>query len=77
MLSKISLSKTIKYAVSDEGRNLCGAYKVLNYNHIADCTHVFANHLKRLYNTDSDFEDFRKLIGQLRKEWNLSKANSQ
>ncbi len=77
VLSKISLSKTIKYAVSDEGRNLCGAYKVLNYNHIADCTHVFANHLKRLYNTDSDFEDFRKLIGQLRKEWNLSKANSQ
>jgi hypothetical protein len=77
VLSKISLTKTIKYAVSDEGRNLCGAYKVLNYNHISDCTHIFANHLKRLYNTDSDFEDFRKLIGQLRKEWNLSKANSQ
>jgi hypothetical protein len=63
--------------VSDEGRNLCGAYKALNYMHIADCTHVFANHLKRLYETDSQFEAFRKLIGQLRKEWNLSKVKSQ
>ena len=77
ILSKISLRKSIKYAVSDEGRNLCGAYKALNYMHIADCTHVFANHLKRLYETDSQFESFRKLIGQLRKEWNLSKVKSQ
>ena len=77
ILSKISITKCIKYAVSDEGRNLCGAYKILNYKHIADCTHIFANYLKRLYETDSQFEAFRKLIGQLRKEWNLSKAKSQ
>ena len=77
ILSKISLTKCIKYAVSDEGRNLCGAYKSLNYKHIEDCSHIFANHLKRLYETDSQFETFRKLIGQLRKEWTLSKAKSQ
>lgn len=77
ILSKISLTKCIKYVVRNEGRNLCGAYKILIYKHISDCTHVFANHLKRLYQTDSQFEAFRKLIGQLRKEWNLSKAKSQ
>lgn len=76
-LRKISQTKHIKYIVSDEGNNLRKAYKSLNYTQIEDCTHILANYLKRLYGKDEDFELFRKLIGQLRKEWNLSKANSQ
>ena len=76
-LEKIAQQKEIIYIVSDEGNNLRKAYKSMNYTHIEDCTHILANHLKRLYNTDIDFEAFRKLIGDLRKCWNLSKANSQ
>jgi hypothetical protein len=76
-LKKIAQKKQIIYTVSDEGNNLRKAYKSMNYTHIEDCTHILANHLKRLYSTDADFEAFRKLIGDLRKCWNLSKANSQ
>ena len=76
-LVKIAKKKPIVYAVSDAGRNLCKAYKSLEYTHISDCTHVLANHLKRLYASDFDFESLRQLIGQLRKDWNLSKENSQ
>lgn len=76
-LVKIAKKKPILYAVSDEGNNLRSAYMSLKYTHIADCTHVLANYLKRLYEKDADFEEFRKLIGHLRKQWNLSKANSQ
>jgi len=76
-LQKIAVGKEIKYAVSDEGRNLQKAYKLMNYKHIEDCTHVLANHLKRIYEKDTDFETFRKLIGRLRRDWNLSKTNSQ
>jgi hypothetical protein len=76
-LEKIAQKKQIIYTVSDEGNNLRKAYKSMNYTHIEDCTHILANHLKRLYSTDEDFEAFRKLIGDLRKCWNLSKANSQ
>lgn len=76
-LDKIASTTNIKYVVSDEGRNLRKAYKTLNYTHIEDCTHILANHLKRLYNEDTDFKYFSKLIGQLRQKWNLSKENSQ
>ena len=76
-LEEIAKRKTIIYTVSDEGNNLCKAYKSLKYTHIEDCTHILANYLKKMYDKDSDFEAFRKLIGQLRKAWNLSKANSQ
>ena len=76
-LEKIAENKPIIYAVSDEGHNLRKAYKSLNYTHIEDCTHVLANYLKRLYEKDADFEAFRKLIGHLRKQWNLSKENSR
>jgi hypothetical protein len=76
-IRKIALNKWIKYVVSDEGNNLRKAYKSLNYKHIEDCTHVLANHLKRIYEKDEDFEAFRKLIGQLRRDWNLSKEKSR
>lgn len=76
-LKIIAQKKQIIYTLSDEGNNLRKAYKSMNYTHIEDCTHILANHLKRLYSTDADFEAFRKLIGDLRKRWNLSKANSQ
>ncbi len=76
-LKKISERKAIKYVVSDEGNNLRKAYKLLNYTHIEDCTHILANYLKALYEKDEDFEAFRKLIGLLRRDWNLSKENSR
>jgi len=50
---------------------------MLNYKHIEDCAHILANHLKRIYNKDAEFESFRKLIGKLRRDWNLSKTKSQ
>jgi hypothetical protein len=63
--------------VSDEGLNLRKSYNFCNYVHIEDCTHIFANYLKKIYGEDSTFESFRKLIGKLRQAWNLSKINSQ
>jgi hypothetical protein len=71
-LTKIEAYKDIVYAISDEGANLRKAYKSMNYTHIEDCTHLLANHLKRLYDTDSDFIALRGLVGDLRKAWNLS-----
>ena len=76
-LNKATKHKAVKYVISDEGNNLKKAYKTLNYHHIKDCTHIFANDLKRLYKSDKDFIAFTKLIGKLRQKWNLSKANSQ
>lgn len=77
MLNKVSKDKRILYAVSDEGRNLIKAYKLLNYSHIKDCTHKLANYIKRLFEKDKLFESFRKLIGKLRQAWNLSKTKSE
>ena len=76
-LGKIAKYKDISYVVSDEGLNLRKAYNSCKYVHIEDCTHIFANYLKRLYGEDSTFELFKKLIGKLRQAWNLSKLNSQ
>ena len=77
IVDKISVDKNILYAVSDEGRNLVNAYKLLKCSHIKDCTHKLSNYIKRLFEKDRLFESFRSLIGQLRKAWNLSKAKSQ
>jgi hypothetical protein len=76
-IEKIAEVEKIKYVVSDEGTNLKKAYNLLNYSHIEDCTHILANYLKRIYGNDEEFEVFRKLIGKLRRDWNLSKAKSQ
>jgi hypothetical protein len=76
-LAKIAVNKSIKYVVSDEGNNLKKAYKLLEIKHIEDCTHILANHLKKLYAKDKGFLGFSKLIGKLRKKWNLSKDNSE
>jgi len=76
-IGKIAQGEKIKYVVSDQGTNLRKAYKLLNYSHIEDCTHVLANYLKAIYGKDEDFETFRKLIGKLRQSWNLSKEKSQ
>jgi hypothetical protein len=76
-LQKIAKYKEISYVVSDEGLNLRKSYNFCNYVHIEDCTHIFANYLKKIYGEDSTFESFRKLIGKLRQAWNLSKINSQ
>jgi len=72
----VTRQKNILYVVSDEGRNLVKAYKLLIYSHIKDCTHKLANYIKALYDKDELFESFRKLIGKLRQAWNLSKSKS-
>jgi hypothetical protein len=76
-LQKVMANKDIKYVTSDLGTNLRKTYKSLNITHISDCTHVLANHLKRIYEKSEVFEDFRKLVGKLRREWNLSKTKNQ
>ena len=76
-LALIGKQSGISYIVSDEGNNLCKAYKLGNYEHIEDCTHVLANHLKHIYQKNERFEEFRKLIGKLRMQLYLSKENSQ
>ena len=76
-LANIGTNKTISYVVSDQGSNLRKAYKSLNYSHVEDCTHLLANHLKKLYGQDETFMGFSKLIGKLRQKWNLSKDHSQ
>lgn len=76
-LLKIAANHAIAYVVSDQGNNLRKAYKLLNYTHIEDCTHILANILKKIYNKDETFETFRKLIGKLRRDWNLSKNKSR
>ena len=76
-LQKIAKYKEISYVVSDEGLNLRKAYNFCDYVHIEDCTHIFANYLKKIYGKDLTFDAFRKLIGKLRQAWNLSKINSQ
>lgn len=76
-LGKIAEVKGISYVVSDQGTNLRKAYKLLNYTHIEDCTHILANHIKRAYESDPVFKEFRELIGKLRKSWNLSKQKSR
>jgi hypothetical protein len=75
-LERATLNKRVGYVVSDEGRNLKKSYTALGYSHIEDCTHLFANHLKRLYQSDEDFVGFGKLIGGLRQKWSLSKDYS-
>jgi hypothetical protein len=77
ILTEIALHKRIKYVVSDEGHNLTRAYNSLNYIHIEDCTHILAKYLKKIYHGDADFEAFRQLIGELRRDWNLSKEKSK
>jgi hypothetical protein len=71
-LAIIGQQRGICYIVSDEGNNLCKAYKLGNYVHIEDCTHVLANHLKHIYQKNELFEGFRKLIGKLRIQLYLS-----
>lgn len=75
-LEHIRKKRAVSYIVSDEGTNLRKAYKGGEFVHIEDCTHVLANHLKRIYGQQALFESFRKLIGQLRKMYYLSKEKS-
>lgn len=77
ILTKIDKKGGISYIVSDQGCNLTKAYKLCQYVHIEDCTHILANFVKKIYQQDTTFENFRKLIGGLRKKWFLSKENSK
>lgn len=76
-LQKAAQGKSIKYAVSDQGRNLKGAYKLLNIVQIEDCMHILANNLKRIYSKLHLFDAFRKLVGKLRQEWGQSRTKSR
>lgn len=77
ILTKIGQNGEISYIVSDQGCNLTKAYKLCRYVHIEDCTHILAKFLKKIYEESPLFEEFRKLIGRVRKKWFLNKENSQ
>lgn len=74
ILNRINKNKSVLYAVSDEGSNLKSTYKLLNYNHVRDCTHKLTNYIKHLFKKDKLFDGFRRLIGQLRQIWSSSKV---
>ena len=77
ILREINGKNGVSYVVSDQGTNLKKAYNLCEYTHIEDCTHILSNFLKHIYQNDSTFEGFRKLIGVTRKAWFLSKDKSQ
>jgi hypothetical protein len=76
-LDKIRLTYHISYIVSDQGNNLKSAYKMGDYTHMEDCTHIFANILKRQYQADIRFKHFSSFISTARKAFYLSKTKSQ
>jgi hypothetical protein len=76
-IEEIQQQKTLSYVVSDRGSNLLKSYKLSKLTHLSDITHVLANSLERLYAKNEVFIDFIKLIGNLRKDWYLSKEKSQ
>ena len=76
ILGKLSAHYSISYLVSDCGTNLIKSYKSVDYLHIEDCTHQFANILKKLYKGDDYFEEFSKKAKEIRKNWFLSKEKS-
>lgn len=77
ILIKIGKNGGISYIISDQGTNLTKAYSLCQYVHIEDCTHILANFLKKVYEKHPLFEALRKLIGEVRKKWFLSKENSK
>lgn len=77
VLDDIAAKNPISYIVSDEGKNLTSAYRLGNYTHLEDCTHIFANILKRHYQLDKRFKEFSSLIGETRKAFYLSKTKSE
>jgi hypothetical protein len=76
-LDKINEKTPISYIVSDEGCNLRNAYKVGNYTHIEDCTHILSNMLKRFYEKNVEFELFSSFVGKTRQSFYLSKEKSK
>jgi hypothetical protein len=76
-LEVISGRNSIDYVVSDKGTNLVKCFHSGNYINISDITHVLANDLRRLYESDETFIEFSKLIGQVRKLWYLSTEKSR
>ena len=75
-LGKVGGNKHVSYVISDQGTNIGKACKSSQHVQIYDCTHRFANYLKDIHDKTPQFEAFCKLIGTLRKSWNLSKKYS-
>ena len=67
ILTKVGKNGGISYIVSDQGYNLTKAYKLSQYIHVEDCTHILADFLEKIYGKHPLFEAFRKLIGEVRK----------
>lgn len=74
-IDKLKESHNISYALSDEGNNLQGAWKMQNMLTINDCTHLWAKSLERIYKDDADFMAFMQAVAALRKKWILSKSS--
>lgn len=53
-------------AISDGGKAIVKALKVLKIRRVADCTHTFANLLEKQYKKTATFQSFTKWTGQVR-----------
>jgi len=63
----------ISYVISDEGHNLQATWKKQDLLSIADCTHLWAKSLEKVYKEDREYEAFCLHVTDLRKRLILSK----
>lgn len=71
ILSKIGKKRGISYIISDHECNLTMAYKLGQYVHIGDYTHILANFIKKFMNEipssrnlESQLECLEKMVSQ-------------
>ena len=73
VLEDLKKKYKIKYTVSDKGNNLLGAYGLIDFVHIPDCTHVLAKALEKYFKKDTIASEFLSMSGKLRQKWNMGK----
>jgi hypothetical protein len=76
ILSDLEKRFKIRSIVSDEGNNLKATYKLGNYVHIPDCSHVFAKGLASIYESLSEYKEWSQKCNLLRKKWLLGKYSA-
>lgn len=68
----ISLEQ-IAYCISDNGRNLTLAFKLLNCKHIIDINHKFSLIIQSVFENNSHFNDYTKALALFRAQKSMSK----
>ena len=76
-IDKLRESYKIAYAVSDEGNNIQGAWKLQNMLTFNDCTHTWAKALENLYKDDANFIDFLRSVSALRRNRTADAVDTQ